>query len=344
MIFDLISVLIIFLIYFFFFQKFEILSDDTSYSDHKKFIKNQKSPILLGGIFLITIFIIFSNYSFFPIKFSFFLIFLLGLFSDKNLFSNPKLRLLMQLFILIYIIFYQDLKILDLRVDQFNLILSNNFFNLFFTTFCLAILINGCNFVDGLNGLLTGYSILILSSIIFLNSNFAYLDIINLNFLYILIFSLTLFFIFNLFGLVYLGDNGSYIISLFLGVYLITISMSNQYLSPYYIASMLWYPAFENLFSFVRRIKSRKNISSADNLHFHQILYAYIDRYKIFKNSDQFSNNLSSLLILIMNLPGFIFSSIYPFNTKLLVFIIFCNIFIYLSCYFFLIPKNFKNK
>jgi len=344
MIFDLISVSIIFFIFFFIFKKFKILNDDSSYSHHKKFIKNQRSPILLGGVFLMTIFIIFSNYSFFPFKFSLFLIFLLGLFSDKNFFPSPKLRLLIQLFILIYIIFYQDLKIIDLRVEQLNLILSNSLINLIFTTFCLAILINGCNFIDGLNGLLTGYSILILSSIIFIGSNFINLDIVNEYFLFILIFCLILFFTVNLFGLVFLGDNGSYIISLYLGIYLIILSMSNEYLSPYYVASMLWYPAFENLFSFVRRMISRKNVSSADNLHFHQILYAYINSLKIFKNRYQFSNNLSTLLILIINLPGFILSSLYPFNTKLLVFVIIFNVLIYLSSYFFLFSKNFKNK
>ena len=68
MIFDLISVLIIFLIYFFFFQKFEILSDDTSYSDHKKLGTSNNSPLIIGGIYLaLGIFIFLPNNYFFLI-------------------------------------------------------------------------------------------------------------------------------------------------------------------------------------------------------------------------------------------------------------------------------------
>ena len=37
-----------------------------------------------------------------------------------------------------------------------------NMMRFIFTTFCLMILINGSNFIDGLNGLLLGYSLLII--------------------------------------------------------------------------------------------------------------------------------------------------------------------------------------
>ena len=43
-------------------------------------------------------------------------------------------------------------------------------------------------------------------------------------------------FIFNIFGKVYLGDSGSYLISLVLGAYLIKFYYLNTNLSPYYIA------------------------------------------------------------------------------------------------------------
>ena len=150
--YDLINVLIIFLFYFIFFNKFKLLRDNKASSSHKKFIKSKKFKILIGGFFLVSIVFLFSDYPFFPIKFSLFLIFLLGLSSDKNILNSPKLRLIIQLIILFYAVYFYGLTINDLRIEKVNLILTKSEFNLLLTIFCLAILINGSNFIDGLNG------------------------------------------------------------------------------------------------------------------------------------------------------------------------------------------------
>ena len=65
------SLIIIFVLltsYYFFFKKFKILDDDINTSNHKKLVTRFKiNPVLLGGIFLVTVFCIFSDYGFFPI-------------------------------------------------------------------------------------------------------------------------------------------------------------------------------------------------------------------------------------------------------------------------------------
>ena len=257
--FQLFFVLLIFLSYLFFFKKFKILCEDKTTSMHKRFIKNDGSPILIGGIYLVSIIIFFSEFSFYIVKLPLILIFILGLFSDRHILSNAKLRLFLQLLILLYVVLINDLKILDLRNDIANTILSYSIFNTLFTIFCLAILINGSNFIDGLNGLFIGYSILVLSSLLFIEFNFKNLEIIEYDLVKLLIFSLLILFFFNLIGKVYLGDNGSYLLSFFLGIYLISFFRNNPNISPYYIASLLWYPSFENFFSLVRRLISKWN-------------------------------------------------------------------------------------
>ena len=339
---EIISVFFIFLFYFLFFKKFQILNEDKKISIHKNFVKNKQSPILIGGIFIITIIIFFSDFVFFPIKFSLLLIFLLGLTSDKNILPNPKIRIIIQFLILMYLINFYDLKISDLRIDTINIILSNFVINLFFTTFCIAILVNGSNFIDGLNGLLIGYSILVLGSIFIVTYNFEDFNLIDKNFIIILIFSLFLLFIINISGLVYLGDSGSYLLSFFLGVYLIIFFMDNKSISPYYIASILWYPAFENFFSLVRRLKSNKNVSTADNFHLHQLVYSFLINTKKI-NKKEFINSLSGIIILLFNIPGLALSSFFPYNTKIQILIIFLNVTLYLFFYFFLSKKfNYK--
>ena len=90
--------------------------------------------------------------------------------SDRNFLPNPKIRLIIQLFLISVLIFLQNLTIDDLRYQEVNHLLENRFINFFFTVFCLAVLINGSNFIDGLNGLLTTYFLLILVSIIFMSN------------------------------------------------------------------------------------------------------------------------------------------------------------------------------
>lgn len=336
--FELFFVLFIFFSYLFFFKKYKILYEDNTTSIHKRFIKNDRSPILIGGIFLLSVIILFSEFNFYIVKFPLILIFILGLFSDKHILSNPKLRFFLQLLILLYVVIINDLKILDLRNDIVNTILSYSFFNVLFTVFCLAILINGSNFIDGLNGLLIGYSILILSSLIFIEFNFKNFEISEYSFIKLLIFALLILLIFNLFGLVYLGDNGSYLLSFFIGIYVISFFMNNPNISPYYIASLLWYPSFENFFSLMRRLISKKNVSKADNTHLHQLFYLYFSKLKIMKKSISL-NSFTAMIILTLNIPGFIFANSYPFSTKIQILVIVTNTVFYILFYFWLSKK-----
>ena len=123
---------------------------------------------------------------------------------------------------------------------------------------------------------------------------------------------------------------------------MIEFVLNNQYLhvSPYYVASILWYPAFENLFSLSRRLLKKNKISSPDNKHLHQLIFLFI-KSKNFIN-DKYLNTATAMIILMMNLPSFIFSSLMFTYTKGLVFIIFANIILYSLVYSF-ISKNLKN-
>ena len=89
--------IILFAVIFIIFKKFNILIDDTNYSDHKKIGNQNKSPIILGGIYLVAIFFVFSPNEYLLVKILIVLILILGLFSDKNFFSNPKIRLIFQI-------------------------------------------------------------------------------------------------------------------------------------------------------------------------------------------------------------------------------------------------------
>ncbi len=329
---NLFFIFFIFITLYGFLKKKEFLIDKISYSDHKIIGAQNKSPVIIGGLYILITYLFFYSNSLILIASSIFITFL-GLMSDKNILTSPNKRLVYQFLILLLLSYFENLQINDVKFEIFNLFLSNEYFNLFFTVFCLAILINGSNFLDGLNGLLTGYYIITLISIIFLVNFYPGIDPIDYNFVTTLIFVLFIFFIFNIFGLVYLGDSGTYLLSLLIGVYLIKFNYNNDFLSPYYIAVLLWYPAFENFFSLFRRYFKKQKTSSPDNLHLHHMIFLFLQNKKFF--SKKIINPLCSFIILIFNLPGFFVAYNFPTKSFILLSIIFFNTFLYIILYYF---------
>ena len=99
--------------------------------------------------------------------------------------------------------------------------------------------------------------------------------------------------------------------------------------------------SFENLFSLIRRAYKKSNVSYADKLHLHQLVFRYLKTNKIF--NEKIINPITALIILLFNLPSFIIASLLFSHTKSLIFILLINLTIYLSAYYFL-SKNFKFK
>ena len=124
---------------------------------HQSF-SNKKNVPLSGGIFML-IPIVFLNDLF--INCFIISIYLVGFFSDRKIITSPKKRFLIQCVLILLFVIIFDLRINSSRIELFDLFLNNKIFALFFSTFCLLILINGTNFIDGLNGLLISYTIIV---------------------------------------------------------------------------------------------------------------------------------------------------------------------------------------
>ena len=324
----------------FVFKKFNILIDRTNISNHKSFINGHKTTPLLGGFvfFLILLFFLPENYQYFIILI--FFIFLTGLLSDLDILHSPFFRIIFQTIIIVVYLFLFDNFVSSIRVDFFDNLLNIFFIKLFFTSFCILVLINGTNFIDGVNTLVVGYFILVASNILYLT------EVIGLDLDILLVStcltSLVVIYIFNFFGKIYLGDGGAYLISFVAGVTLIKFSNDNYIVSPYYIVALLWYPAYENLFSIIRKKILKKSPSTPDNEHLHQFIYLYLD--KSFNIDKNFSNTLSGILICIYNLFYFLIIFDNFSHTEILVYSIIFNVLFYNLLYLLLRKKLFKNK
>lgn len=142
-----------------FFSKKKILESNTG-SIHQSFVNN--SVPLSGGIIIFLPVLNLLIYDQALIGLVFFLLFFLGVYSDLNILSSPKKRFLIQIIILIIFVFFSKLSVLPTRIEFIDKIFSNSILNYFFTAFCLMVLINGSNFIDGLNGLLIGYFLIVM--------------------------------------------------------------------------------------------------------------------------------------------------------------------------------------
>ena len=309
------------------FIKFNLIKDKKNTSFHKKFIENKTEPPFSGGIFLIITIFLFLDLDWF-FKILLLPIFLTGFFSDLNFFKSVNLRFYLQLISVLIIFYYLNLYVQSIRIDFIDNFLNNYVFKIFFTTFCILILINGSNFLDGVNTLVIGYYLLILIFVSLLGIEFD--NFIYVEFIYLLIFALSILFILNCFNFLLLGDSGSYLLSVFTGIYLIDLANQNILISPYFIMNLLWYPAYETLFSIIRKISVKKSPLSPDNMHLHQLIYLFI-KNKI--NNANYANSFSGLFINSYNLLIFYFAFKNYSNTKYQLVLVLLSLIIYNTLY-----------
>tara|TARA_Y100000590_G_scaffold318955_1_gene360950 strand:+ start:1051 stop:2073 length:1023 start_codon:yes stop_codon:yes gene_type:complete len=301
---------------------------------HQLFTSQRNIP-LSGGIFvLMIIFFVFQDNLIFLLT-SFF-IFLIGIASDKNYVESPKKRIILQILVVFFFVYNLDLTIASTRIDLIDKLLENNFFAFFFISFCILVLINGSNFIDGLNGLLIGYFMAVVFVVYKLGLlNQIGFDESNLTFLFS---SFGFILILNYLSYFYLGDSGSYLLGILISFILISIYNLNQYLiSPYFIILLLWYPCFENLFSIVR--KNKKNLSPIypDDKHLHQLIFFYFNQ-KV-KMKINYLNCFTSVLINLYNFIIFYIASLKINHTIYQILLLFVCVSTYIVLYLSLNKK-----
>jgi len=330
------SIFLVIINYFFIREKF--LLDSINNQPHKKFsrLKEVDKVPLSGGFFIYVCLIIFLKNDYVFLFFST-LILLIGIFSDLNVLKKPSFRLYLQIIVIILYVFLDNLYIKNIRIEYIDKnLLSVDFISFFFAAFCILILINGTNFIDGLNTLASGYFISLFFILIYL-SNLTNLFI-DFHLIKNFTFALLIFLLFNFFGKCYLGDSGSYLLALFASKILINFVNSNQSVSPYFVILILWYPALENFFSITRKIFFKKSPFKPDILHLHQLLYNFFLKKNLIPK--YFLNSLVGVIINTYNLIIMYIGCNYYTKTNKIVLLIFFNIICYFITYYFFYKMN----
>ena len=316
-------------------RKYKILLNFNG-STHQEFYTYKKIP-LISGITILLYTFFFLDYH--PITKLFFLsIFLVGFLADFKILKSPKKRFILQFFVIITFLLIADLKIGYTHFQLLDYFLENIIFNFFFTSSCILIVINGTNFIDGCNNNVIGYFLSISVILLSLNINNAYIfqSINNLFLISLLLFLLVL----NIMNKAYLGDGGAFLLSFIYSIILIDFHFNNPQISSFFIVLLLWYPAFENFFSIIRKFYFAKSPAIPDNYHLHQLFYLFLN--KKFNINKLLANNLVGIIINLYNFFIFFIAHLYFYHTQLMLMLILINIMIYIFLYLSL--HNFKIK
>lgn len=326
------SILLIISLNFFFLKK-NFLVDKKKLS-HKSLVSKDLVPLTGGFAIISTLFILNNNYLIF-----FFLIFFMGVLSDLFILRNPVKKLFIQSFVILTFIYFSGIRVLDTKINFLDYLLQYEMFGFLFITICLLVLMNGSNFMDGINTFVCGYFILVLLCVLYIGEKHKLLY--NFNDYYYLFTTLIVIFFFNSFSKIYLGDSGSFLLSFVVGYYLIELFNNNLHLlksiSSIFVILLLWYPAFENFFSIIRKLIEKKGPTSPDNLHLHQLLFLFLKRR--IKLKVNFLNTLTGCIINVYNLFILTLGSQFYYHTKYLISLICFNILVYVAAYVYFRAK-----
>lgn len=227
---------------------------------------------------------------------------LIGLLDDFGLKIRPILRFITQIIIVLSIFFYSDSMITIDKLDFLPAFFENDTFLFFFTIFAILTIANSFNFMDGCNGLIVTYSILVFF-ILYLSSNDESLELFCIS---IIIFLAIVLFLNFPYAKAYLGDFGAYFLG-FISSFLIIYLSNNKSLihfevNEWFFATLLLYPSFEIFTTVTRRLLHGQSPFYPDNLHLHSLIY----RLLVIKFDKKFSNYFTTILLFLLNL--FIFS------------------------------------
>ncbi len=293
---------------------------------HQAYVGHTNIP-LVGGIIIFFSMIISSFYGLNLILWSYAAMAFIGFLSDLKKLNSPIIRFLLQLFIIIFCVYSSNILITGTKIIYLDYLLKNYLFAIIFTSFCILIIVNGSNFIDGINSLAIGYYIII-SVVLLLLQKDGFLISFNFTLNLLLVCLLILYFL-NLFNKLYLGDSGSYLLGFLFSIELINFYLQNI-ISPFFIITLLWYPAFENLFSILRKINFKKSPLAPDTNHLHQLIFIFLKK----KNySPLKANNITGISINIYNGIIMIMAASSPTHTQLQIILIMTNLLIYTFLY-----------
>ena len=268
---------------------------------YKKRSAHLRPTSRLGGVAvcLAVVFVILINIEtwHFEIALASLPIFIVGLMEDLNRPLKPQLRLAVGALSAGIFLFFERYYISDVGIEWVNLVLSVAPVAIAFTIFCIVALINALNFIDGINGLASGKTLIAAFALMWLSNNY---NEPNLSLLGAAIFSasLGLFMVNYPQGRIFLGDAGAYTLGFLLAVSLITLKSQNPEISAWSIMLIIFWPILDMGHSILRRWLKGRRSDRPDYMHLHHVVMRSIIIFADGQLSKAVANPLATAIIL----------------------------------------------
>jgi len=225
--------------------------------------------LILSKIFNISDLLFEDNYLILLLLLSLFF-YMIGLFDDiKNLTPNKKLFIIIFYLLTITLIF-PEIRIEEVKISFLNKIYFLNLFcSYIFIVLCFVLLLNAINMFDGINS-----QVLIFTLMIFFV--FIYKGLMPFFFISLSI-CLIMLVILNFQNKVFLGDNGSYLISGIVGfMFIYQYKTFDKFIYGDQVFLILIIPAIDMLRLFFTRILNKKNPFQGDLNHLHHLVNNFV--------------------------------------------------------------------
>ncbi|MBP3601732.1 MAG: undecaprenyl/decaprenyl-phosphate alpha-N-acetylglucosaminyl 1-phosphate transferase [Alistipes sp.] len=262
------------------------VSIDKNIVDNPDTRKLQRTPIpVLGGLTVIfgvltgvMAFGLFGEYyDMFPIFASIIIILIVGLIDDMISLS-PKIRFIVEIILVLYLIYTTGLQINDFH-GLWGVNIISNYISIPLTVFACVGIINAINLIDGVDGYSSGYSIvccILFGTMFYILGNIRMVALAT-----IVAMALIPFFFHNVFGKkskMFIGDAGTLSLGIVFSIFVTAILSSstkatfnpNLGLIPFTLA-VLCIPIFDTLRVMSTRILRGKSPFSPDKTHLHHM-------------------------------------------------------------------------
>ena len=269
-------------------------------------------------------------------------VFVSGAVEDIIVRVSPLKRMISTLVSIAMVFVLFDVGIDSLGFAPIDYLLSNSIVSLLFTLLVVGGAVNAVNIIDGYNGLMTGYGIIVLIAITYVANILGDDLIIQLSL--ILIASLLGVFIFNFpFGKIFMGDGGAYFVGFMLAVIGLILVDRHEELSNWFVLLIFIYPMYELLYSIYRRkIIHKVDVSQPDANHLHSLVYQKLISCDRFKHDKVICNSMVSPFMWLLSLVGIIPAVIWFDNQTMLIISAFMFMFIYTIIYKYISFDRFK--
>ena len=234
------------------------------------------------------------------------ILYVMGIFDDAGNLSH-KIKLPIQVAASTLVIYVWDLLPLNFG-GAFGIQLVHSWWGWILMLAFFQFTINAINYTDGINGLLGGYTVVTFSFLAFFTQggNFPHMTPL----LTAMVVAIAGFLIYNFRpqAKTFMGDTGSTVIGLIAAMTTARIigkqpiiEIASQSIPTFFMmVAVFWYPLFDSLQVYIRRMRRGNSPFVADRSHFHHVLLAYLNKKHILVTTSVLTITLFLILILCM--------------------------------------------